>query len=129
MDVRVGWDGMAGADIYSVDLESIYLFRRGKISKTEDTPEAAVRKSDVIVTGEEAGLESGQPGSQPGGVWYEGGMSSSHGAISWGMAGVPVKDYRLPTAWVKEGAIVVNVSSHKNVDEQEILKVGQGRGA
>lgn len=76
-----------GADIYSVDIDSIYHFRRGQLLKTEDTPESAVRKSDVIV------------------------------------CGVPVKSYKLPTAWVKPGAIVVNVASYKNVDEEELLKV------
>lgn len=76
-----------GADIYSVDIDSIYHFRRGQLLQTTETPESAVRRSDVIV------------------------------------CGVPVKSYKLPTAWVKPGAIVVNVASYKNVDEEELLKV------
>lgn len=42
---------LAGADIYSVDIDSIYHFRRGQLLKTTETPESAVRKSDVIVCG------------------------------------------------------------------------------
>lgn len=40
-----------GADIFSVDIDSIFNFRRGQLLKTEETPESAVRKSDVIVCG------------------------------------------------------------------------------
>ena len=76
-----------GADIYSVDIDSIYHFRRGQLLQTEETPESAVRKSDVIV------------------------------------CGVPVKNYKLPIEWVKPGAIVVNVASYKNVNEEELMKV------
>lgn len=76
-----------GADIYSVDIDSIYHFRRGQLLQTSETPESAVRRSDVIV------------------------------------CGVPVKDYKLPTAWVKPGAIVVNVASYKNVEEEALLQV------
>lgn len=41
--------------------------------------------------------------------------------------GVPVASYKLSTSWIKPGAIVVNVSSFKNVDEEELLKVGRHR--
>jgi hypothetical protein len=34
-----------------VDIDSIYYFERGSLSKTEDTQEVAVRKSHVVVTG------------------------------------------------------------------------------
>lgn len=41
-----------GADVYSVDINSIYLFRGGRLHKCEDeTPESCVRKSSVVVTG------------------------------------------------------------------------------
>jgi len=76
-----------GADVYSVDLNGVYLMRRGKMLEVDDTQESLVRKAAVIVTG------------------------------------VPTKDYRLPTAWVAPGAVVVNVSHFKNVDEEELLKV------
>jgi methylenetetrahydrofolate dehydrogenase (NAD+) len=43
-----------GADVYSIDIESIYLFRQGRrllqVSK-EETPESCIRKSTVVVTG------------------------------------------------------------------------------
>ena len=43
-----------GADVYSIDIESIYLFRGGrrllKVSDVE-TPESCIRKSSVVVTG------------------------------------------------------------------------------
>lgn len=39
------------------------------------------------------------------------------------VTGVPTKDYRLPTEWVQPNTIIVNVSSFKNVDEDELLKI------
>jgi methylenetetrahydrofolate dehydrogenase (NAD+) len=41
-----------GADVYSVDIDSIYLFRGGKLQKVEnETAESCVRKSSIVVTG------------------------------------------------------------------------------
>ena len=37
--------------------------------------------------------------------------------------GVPSKDYKLPASWLKEGGAVINVSTFKNVDEDEVMKV------
>ena len=34
-----------------MDIDTIYTFKRGQLLKTDDTPESAVRKSDIIVTG------------------------------------------------------------------------------
>ena len=39
------------------------------------------------------------------------------------VTGVPTKNYRLPTEWIQPGTTVVNVSSFKNVDEDELLKI------
>jgi len=42
-----------GADVYSVDINSIYLFRGGRLHKCEDeiTPETCIKKSSIVVTG------------------------------------------------------------------------------
>lgn len=40
-----------GADVYSVDIDSIYLMKRGKMLPTDLTAEQACRRSSVIVTG------------------------------------------------------------------------------
>lgn len=41
-----------GADVYSVDINNIYLFRGGRLTKCDDeTPESCVRKSSIVVTG------------------------------------------------------------------------------
>ncbi|KAL7530577.1 hypothetical protein ACHAXR_003573 [Thalassiosira sp. AJA248-18] len=41
-----------GADVYSIDIDSIYLFRGGKLHKCDgETPESCVRKSNIVVTG------------------------------------------------------------------------------
>jgi len=41
-----------GADVYSIDIDSIYLFRGGKLHKCEgETPESCVRKSNIVITG------------------------------------------------------------------------------
>lgn len=76
-----------GATIYSVDVDSIFLFKRGALRKTDATPEEAVGQSDVVITG------------------------------------VPSKAYKLPASWLKEGSTVINVSTFKNVEEEEVLKI------
>eukprot|EP00978_Attheya_sp_CCMP212_P028800 scaffold100438_cov48-Attheya_sp.AAC.1 len=78
-----------GAEVYSVDLDSIYLFSKGRLERCDSsvTPESCVRKSSVVVTG------------------------------------VPTKNYRLPTEWIRPNTTVVNVASFKNVDEDELLKI------
>lgn len=42
-----------GADVYSIDIDSIYLFRGGRLHKCEEgeTPESCVRKSNIVVSG------------------------------------------------------------------------------
>lgn len=40
--------------------------------------------------------------------------------------GVPVEKYKLDASWVKEGAIVINVSFYKNIDEQALLSTRPG---
>jgi len=42
-----------GADVYSIDIDSIYLFRAGRLFKVDEneTPESCVRKSSVVITG------------------------------------------------------------------------------
>ena len=40
-----------GADVYSVDIDSIYLMRKGEMIATELTPEQVCRQSQVIITG------------------------------------------------------------------------------
>lgn len=40
-----------GADVYSVDIDSIFLFRRGKLIETKETAESACQKSNVIILG------------------------------------------------------------------------------
>ena len=35
--------------------------------------------------------------------------------------GVPSDKYKLPVDWVRAGAIIVNVASHKNIDEAALL--------
>merc|ERR1712166_1647998 len=78
-----------GADVYSVDINSIYMFRDGRLHACDDsvTPESCVRKSAIVVTG------------------------------------VPTKNYKLPTEWVKPNTTVINVASFKNVEEEELLQI------
>ncbi|KAI9907187.1 hypothetical protein PsorP6_002878 [Peronosclerospora sorghi] len=40
-----------GADVYSADIDSLYLFRRGKLIPSDETQETACRMSRVIITG------------------------------------------------------------------------------
>jgi methylenetetrahydrofolate dehydrogenase (NAD+) len=41
-----------GADVYSIDIDSIYLFTGGRLQKCEnETTESCVRKSNIVVTG------------------------------------------------------------------------------
>jgi methylenetetrahydrofolate dehydrogenase (NAD+) len=76
-----------GADVYSIDISSTYLMKRGKMSEVKESTEELVKAADIVITG------------------------------------VPTKDYRLPTEWIAPGAIVMNVSHFKNIDEEALLKV------
>mmetsp|Transcript_15440 Transcript_15440/g.30789 ORF Transcript_15440/g.30789 Transcript_15440/m.30789 type:complete len:352 (+) Transcript_15440:54-1109(+) len=78
-----------GAKVYSVDVDSIYVFEGGRMRAVgaAETPESCVRRSHVVVTG------------------------------------VPSKGYNLPAGWLREGAVVVNVASFKNVKADDALKV------
>merc|ERR1712061_227491 len=40
--------------------------------------------------------------------------------------GVPTDSYKMDPSWIKEGAIVVNVASHKNIDEAMLLATRPG---
>lgn len=39
------------------------------------------------------------------------------------ITGVPAKNYKLPTDWIKPNTTVINVASFKNVNEDELLKI------
>jgi methylenetetrahydrofolate dehydrogenase (NAD+) len=79
-----------GATVNSVDIDSTYIFQKGKLLHTEESTEDLVRRSDVVVLG------------------------------------VPSDNYKLDVSWVREGAIVVNVSFNKNVDEEKLLSTRPG---
>jgi len=40
-----------GATVYSVDVNSIYVFQGGRMQPCDETPESCVRKSSIVVTG------------------------------------------------------------------------------
>lgn len=78
-----------GAIVYSIDVNSIYMFEEGRLNACHDdvTPESCVKKSSIVITG------------------------------------VPTKNYKLPTGWIKPNTTVINVASFKNVNEDELLKI------
>lgn len=79
-----------GAEVYSVDIDSVFLMRRGEMIKPKDEKfnnvEHCVRCSDVVIVG------------------------------------VPSSSYSLPVDWLKEHAVVVNVSNFKNINEAELFE-------
>lgn len=81
-----------GAKVYSVDIDSLYIFHRGKLETPPEgfTAEAAFKEADIVILG------------------------------------VPSNNYKLDVSWVKEGAVVINVSSHKNIDEKALLSQRKG---
>mmetsp|Transcript_10113 Transcript_10113/g.22390 ORF Transcript_10113/g.22390 Transcript_10113/m.22390 type:complete len:342 (-) Transcript_10113:362-1387(-) len=81
-----------GALVYSIDIDSTYIFRRGKVETVspEETTQSIVEKSDILVLA------------------------------------VPAASYKMNPAWVKEGAIVINVASCKNIDADELLSTRPG---
>lgn len=41
-----------GAEVYSIDIDSVYLFKNGRLEKCDDeTTETCVRKSSIVITG------------------------------------------------------------------------------
>jgi len=76
-----------GAMVYSVDIDSVYIFKRGRLEvpPEKETTETLVPRADVVILG------------------------------------VPSASYKMDINLIKEGAIVLNVASHKNIDEAELL--------
>jgi len=76
-----------GATVYSVDIDSVYVFQRGKLEvpPETETTETLVPRADIVILG------------------------------------VPSDSYKLDVNLIKEGALVLNVASHKNVDEDALL--------
>ncbi|KAJ1454720.1 hypothetical protein M885DRAFT_565962 [Pelagophyceae sp. CCMP2097] len=70
-----------GATVYSVDIDSIYVMQKGKMTRTKLAPHEAIGVSDVVVLG------------------------------------VPSPHYKLQASQLKAGAVVVNVSGFKNLDD------------
>jgi methylenetetrahydrofolate dehydrogenase (NAD+) len=81
-----------GATVYSIDLENMFLFKRGKleVADPEMTKERAVRDADILVLG------------------------------------VPSDNYKMDVSWVKEGSVVINVATSKNIDEKALLSQRKG---
>lgn len=107
-----------GAEVYSIDINSIYLFRGGRLHKCPDeTPESCVRKvrrqidkwSCLLFVSIQIHL------------FLLLSLSCVQSLIV--VTGVPTKAYRLPTEWIQPNTTVVNVASFKNVDEEALLKV------
>lgn len=80
-----------GATVYSVDIDSILLFRSGgrmrRCNDSNKTLETCIRKSSIVVSG------------------------------------VPSPDFTIPSEWINQGAIFVNVAEYPNVDEEELLDI------
>jgi methylenetetrahydrofolate dehydrogenase (NAD+) len=76
-----------GATVYSVDIDNLYVFKRGKLQLPPEgmSVEDAVKASDILILG------------------------------------VPSDKYKLDVDLVKENAVVINVASHKNIDEKALL--------
>mmetsp|Transcript_13055 Transcript_13055/g.31155 ORF Transcript_13055/g.31155 Transcript_13055/m.31155 type:complete len:354 (+) Transcript_13055:3-1064(+) len=81
-----------GAKVWSVDIDSLYIFTRGKLvlPSQDTTVEAAVREADIVILG------------------------------------VPSDKYKMDPAWIKEGAVVINVATSKNIDEKALLSTRPG---
>merc|ERR1712151_400327 len=81
-----------GAKVYSVDIDSTYVFQRGKLelAPESDSLEEMVRRSDAVILA------------------------------------VPTDKYKMNPSWIKEGAVVINVAFHKNIDEAELLSTRPG---
>ncbi|CAJ1448662.1 unnamed protein product [Effrenium voratum] len=81
-----------GAKVWSVDIDSVYIFMRGKlVLPAQDTSvEAAVREADIVILG------------------------------------VPSDKYKMDPSWIKEGAVVINVATTKNIDEKALLSTRPG---
>merc|ERR1711866_6327 len=81
-----------GATVYSIDIDSTYIFKRGKLALApeDESQEDMVRRSDAVILA------------------------------------VPTEKYKMNASWIKEGAVVVNVAFHKNIEEAELLSTRPG---
>lgn len=93
-----------GARVYSVDIDSVFEYRRGKLSVV---PEGALSEGAEVVEGQ---------------LLQERLVRASDVVV----LGVPSNSYKLDVSWVKEHAIVINVATQKNVDEEALLQTCPG---
>ena len=93
-----------GARVYSVDIDSVFEYRRGKLSVV---PEGALSEGAEVVEGQ---------------LLQERLVRASDVVV----LGVPCNSYKLDVSWVKEHAIVINVATQKNVDEEALLQTCPG---
>jgi len=131
-----------GAKVYSIDINSIYLFEGGKLHQCPEgmTPEDCVRQVRVFCCCYELQMtllvgwciwlafkKKSKPNQSFSHLFCFVLFLSLFVCISFQssvvVTGVPTKNYRLPTEWVQENTTVINVASFKNVDEEGLLKI------
>jgi methylenetetrahydrofolate dehydrogenase (NAD+) len=108
-----------GAEVYSVDISSIYRFSGGRMYPCADeTPESCVRKVWELRSGTVIETFLSATSIRPNRESFLVPLQSS--VV---VTGVPTKEYCLPTEWIAPNTTVVNVSSFKNVDEDSLLRI------
>merc|ERR1712110_247358 len=89
-----------GALVCSLDIDSTHIYRRGRL---ELPPSADQNGGEQRVSNDDAVRKADVI-----------------------VTGVPSESYKLDVSLVKQGAVVINVASYKNVDERALLSTRPG---
>ncbi|KAN0064790.1 Methylenetetrahydrofolate dehydrogenase [NAD(+)] [Thecaphora frezii] len=103
-----------GAKVYSVDIDSIQEFNK-RLDAGEDTTPGRARSKEV----KEAHARNAASRLRPHHVVRSCPLTAQQciEASDVVIAGVPSPDYKIPTAWIRPGAVCINFSSEKNFEK------------
>lgn len=105
-----------GARVFSVDIDSVVEFSKRTDDAAQDNEGRGYKKSSKVI---QAHTENTSARLRPAHVVRASPYSDLESCVRASdvvIGGVPSANFKVPTAWVKEGAICVNFSSEKNFE-------------
>lgn len=103
-----------GARVFSVDIDSIVEFSKRGEDDYSNTP--GLRKSERVRKAHEENNKARLRSAHIVSACEHSSVESCVRASDVVVGGVPSANYKVPTDWIKEGAICVNFSSEKNFE-------------
>lgn len=111
-----------GARVFSVDIDSIVEFN--KLAKDDGAGVSGLRKSERVRTAHEENTKARLRSAHVVCACEHPDVESCVRESDVVVGGVPSASYKVPTAWIKEGATCINFSSEKNFESDVRSRAG-----